>query len=344
MPAQVDQMFSVREAPWHLGVETTEKQTRVLGEYPGREEAMRLAGHDFEVLERPAMFHTAPEDNWAAGQSVISSKYKVLVNSRTGQDIAFVKVGYEVIQPSVLYDLTEAILEADDQVLWETGGTLRGGEILWILARVNRPFFVTGDDSPIFPFVAGSTHNDGKGSLKFQNIMTRIVCYNTWNAAQQESQRTGREFVFRHVKNVRDRIEQAKAVLAGATRQAQAFQELAEELAKMPFSDKAIERFVVEFIPSPPETLISDRVAANIEAARDKVRRLFFESPTVNDSIRHTAYGALCVGIEYLDHLRPYKSRNTYLGRTLLRPETLKNRLVPLVKRIADEHRPLAHV
>ena len=49
MPALFDQGFFVREPAWHgLGV--------VLQDYPGREEAMRLAGHDWDVLESEVRF------------------------------------------------------------------------------------------------------------------------------------------------------------------------------------------------------------------------------------------------------------------------------------------------
>lgn len=334
-----DRMFSVRIAPWHK--DETGDRTAVLQEYPGRKEAMRYSGQDFPIVEVPAMTPNTDSPDWASGvMGVKTEGWKALKNGKSNKVLAYVKEGYEVIQPDAMWDLTEAILGTDSDVKWETGGTLNDGEVMWVLARVDRPFVVTGDDSPIYPFVAGSTQNNGKGSLKFQNIMTRIVCYNTWNAAQGESEKTGREYTFRHVKNVGKRIEQAQKVLAGATIQAHAFQELAEALVKVPFSDKAIEQFIVEFIPAPVDTLISDRVAQNIDKARATVKRLFFESQTVNDNIRNTGYGALMVGTEYLDHLRGYKNNGTYLKRTLLRPETLKDRLVPMIERISESNPP----
>lgn len=46
MPALFETGFFVRKPAWH-------EQGIVLDYYPGREEAMKLAGHDFKVVERP---------------------------------------------------------------------------------------------------------------------------------------------------------------------------------------------------------------------------------------------------------------------------------------------------
>ena len=327
MGHEVVEMFSVRKAPWHLGMKggTTEDQTHVLKEYPGREEAMKLAGH-FPIAEGPVF--SGP------GQRIIG--FKRLFNADTDKTVFVVQAGYEVIQSSELWDLTEAILDTQD-VKWETAGTLAEGRVMWTLARVDKPFFITGDDSPIYPFVAASTTHDGKGSMKVQNLQTRIVCMNTHHAAERETGETGREFTFRHVKGVHNRIEQAKKILAGAEKRASDFQELGEELVKMSLSDEGIEKFVTEFLPAPSKNIISKKVQENIENERDKVRGLFYHSLTVNENIRNTGYGAFQVGVEYLDHLRTYKTNATYLRRTLLRPEPFKAKLVPLIKRIVAE-------
>ena len=356
MPAEVEQMFSVREVPWHLGVETTEDQVAVLDEYPGRAEAMRLAGHDFTVEEEPTYrrivrkVEVVDEDGSTQEQEQVSfievQGYKYLVNDHATENNKVLHVAsdsYTVVQPGVLYDLTEAILDVSDDVKWETGGTLSGGEVLWTLAKVDKPFFITKDPSPIFPYVVASTTNNGTGGVKVANIQMRIVCRNTFNAAEYESQDSGREFTFRHTRHVAQRIEEAKQVLAGATRQAKAFAELGEELAKVAFTDKAIAAFVEEFIPEPPGGVTSERVKANIAEARALVTNLF-NSKTVDPAIRNTGYGAVMVGIEYLQYLRKGRGGNTpttstYLNRTLLRPEPLSNRLVPMVRRIADENK-----
>ena len=49
---------------------------------------------------------------------------------------------------------------------------------------------------------------------------------------------------------------------------------------------------------------------------------------------RNTGLGMMYAGVEYLDHLRGYRNQSTYLGRTLLRDEPLKSRLIPMIKEL----------
>lgn len=373
MAHEVDSMFSVRSAPWHLGMKggTTEKEVAVLAEYPGREEAMRLAGHDFLVQEEYqyrriervtdvcsvhqsarafegsdqcesdlTKANTEDDCNFTQVSFVKVDGYKFLVSDKSTENnkvLHSARSSYEVVQPEVLYDLTEAILEEDD-VQYETAGVLREGAVLWTLARVNKPFYVTGDPSPIYPFVAASTTNDGTGGVKVQNLKTRIVCMNTFGQATRESQDSGREFTFRHTKKVGARIEKVKEILAGANKQASGFQELGEEMVGIVFTDKAIQAFTEVFIPKDPAAVYSERVEANIEEARAKVLATF-DSPTIAPEIRNTAYGALQVAVEYQQHLRPHRNNNTYLNRTLLKVESLSDRLIPTIRKIADENK-----
>ena len=72
----------------------------------------------------------------------------------------------------------------------------------------------------------------------------------------------------------------------------------------------------------------------NILRERVKVRAIF-DGPTIPEAHRYTAYGLVQAGIEYLDHLRAFRNSDTYLGRTLLRDEPLKRKLVPMVRELA---------
>jgi hypothetical protein len=76
-------------------------------------------------------------------------------------------------------------------------------------------------------------------------------------------------------------------------------------------------------------------VANNIQEARDAVWQCLY-SKTINEEIRGTGYALVQAAGEYLDHLRGWKNRETYLGRTMLKPEPLKARAVKLVRELAE--------
>lgn len=331
MPAFFNEGFMVRVPAWH-------KLGKVFDDYPGREEAIIAAGHDFEVIERPILSaQGALGENAVSAMGDVVAGWKALINAKNDTVMHVVRDSYCIVQNSVLWDLVDAIVD-QPKVKYETAGVLRDGAVLWVLARLDTPLRVDKDDTDIYPYIAVSTTHDGTGGVKAQNTSIRIVCANTYAMSASETGRTGREFTFKHTKNVMNRVEEAKKILAGATEQAKAFQELGNELVKVPFSDKAIAAFIDEFIPMPIGEVISDRVKENVDEARAKVKHLFYNSATISEGIRNTAYGALQVGVEYLDHLRGYRNNYTYMNRTLLKPEPLKERLIPMIREVAEKY------
>jgi hypothetical protein len=132
-----------------------------------------------------------------------------------------------------------------------------------------------------------------------------------------------------------ERIAEAKAVISGARENTAAYLELMNELTGIEVTDRQRELFVQTFIPAPVGQVVSDTVLRNIEDARDLVRGVF-SSPTTPEVHRNTAYGLVQAGIEYLDHLRGFRNADTYLGRTLLRNEPMKAKLVPMVRELVS--------
>lgn len=342
-----DLMFSVREPVWHLN-QNRDKVT-MLGDTPDRETGMRLSGQAFRIVERPVLL--APEglawdsegilrDSNGAVLRVVGDPvpgWKALARDDTGAVLHIAKNSYTVVQPEVLWDLQEALQDADGELVqYITAGTLKGGAIMWVLSRLDRPHQVTGTSTLVYPYLLTSTTHDGSGALRADVTEVTVVCWNTFSLAT--GARSDRSYRFRHTRNVSDRIEDAKGALFGALRSHDAFVELAEELAELRVSPAGVGMFLKSFIPDPPAYLVSDRVLANVEEARQKVRSVLNGGVTVPEYHANTAYGLFSAGTEYLDHLRPARNADTMFGRSLLRQERAKDKLVPLVRRIARDY------
>jgi phage/plasmid-like protein (TIGR03299 family) len=326
MPANFEKGFVVREPAWHgLAV--------VLDHYPGREEAMKLAGHDFNVIELPVLVATPLEVGGVvvAQQNVEAKGWKALLREDTMAIIAVVKDSYEIIQNAQIWDILDALLDQPD-VQYETGGTLRGGAQVWALARFKEPLHVSGDDSDIRTFLNVSTTHDGTGAAKAFPTNIRTVCENTMSAGLTEAAQAGLIYTFRHTKNVKDRIEFARSAIGMAKREANVFLEIAEELAAQTVTYTQVRDFLTRFIPAPPEVLTTDRVKANIEEARVQVLDCLDNSPSVAQNHRRTAYGLLCAGSEYLDHLRTYRTEETHFRRCIMDTSRAKNQLLTIIK------------
>lgn len=322
MPAYFDTGFSVRQPMWH-GLGT------VLEDYPESwDEARLAAGLMWEPAVRP-VFHRQGDEFTEV------PNHRLVVRDDNEDVLGVVSDGYELVSHGAMGEIIEAISEQPN-VKFETAGSVRNGAQVWALAYVDEPETVVGDDTETYPFLALLNSHDGTGACKIISTSIRVVCWNTYRAAEMEGARTGRQFVFRHTASVHDRIEEAKAALRGTREQQAEWLALAAELASMPVREPEFLAFTSAFLPSPVEqagAVVSARVAANVERNRETFHRLYHESPTT-DGHRGTALGLIDAAVEYLDHLRGFRSTDSYLGRTLLRPEPLKAAAVAIAREV----------
>jgi phage/plasmid-like protein (TIGR03299 family) len=324
MPANVESMFSVREMPWH-------REGIILADYPGDwDEARKLAGLDWDPVTAGVYAFTGVNPDGTTHYEPIDG-WKCITRSDTGAVLSINRDTYTVIDHSEMGEIVEAVL-AQDNVKWETAGVLDSGRSVWCLALLDEPITLPGDASPTLPYLAITNRHDGTGACALRATAVRIVCANTFRAAELEGERTGTTFSFIHKSSWRHRIDEARQAVTGARNEMRRYSELAAELLAIPINRAQRELFITEFIPMPPQGLITDRVARNVEEAR-KALRLLFDSPT-NEQIAGTAYGLVQAAGEYLDHVRTARSWETKLNRTLIRPEPLKHRALSLVREI----------
>lgn len=357
MPAEVDQMFSVREVPWH-------REGEVLADYPNSWEAARvLAGLDWDP-EPFDVYRSDLDDDALRVQiarimlgtdgtegekidrvvrMVRETAYPAIDGwQRVGRDddptktLACTKASYEVIRHSAFGEILEAVLEQDrDNLRVETGGSLAGGTKVWMLVRLDEPIAVKGDRSLTMPYVALTSRHDAGGSTAARATMVRIVCANTFRAAEAEGDRTGLTFSFRHTKNWRDHVEDARDAIRGVRREIREYVEIANELLGIPVTAGQTELFVREFIPTPPEGLITERVSRNIEEARTALRAILGSTTVEGAGIDGTAFGLIQGAVEYLDHVRTARTWETRLNRTIIKPERIKAKATRLAREVA---------
>jgi phage/plasmid-like protein (TIGR03299 family) len=326
MPANVESMFSVRQMPWH-------QEGIILGDYPGTwAEARVLAGLDWEPITTDVYVVTgASADDKPLLEPL--GGWKAIRRSDTGTVLSVNKDSYTVIGHGEMGEIVEAVL-AQPNVKWETAGVLDGGRSVWCLALLDEPVELPGDASPTLPYLAITNRHDGTAACALRATAVRIVCANTFRAAELEGERTGATFSFIHKSSWRSRIEDARQAVTGARKEMRRYTELAHELLGIQVTARQRELFVTEFIPMPPAGLVTDRVARNVEEARQALR-MIFESKTT-EQVAGSAYGLMQAAGEYLDHVRNARSWETRLNRTLIRPEPLKHRALSLIREVVS--------
>ena len=318
-----DGLFVVRKPAWH-GLGT------VFPDHPTREEAQKIA-HNWEPITAP-IFSERPivaEDGDLTTVMEEVEGFKSVVRSDTSDVLGVVSESYTPVNNSEMYDIAEAIEgEAKGSVMYETGGSLKGGSKVWLLIRLRDPLIIGGDDATAtIPYYALQNNHDGLGSFRGQATMTRIVCDNTAQVADLDARARGTEFVFRHTRNVKDRIDEARAALAGWRESIESYRLLAEHLASEPISRAEARLFIESFIPEPMEHIVTERVRNNIDRSREAWWEFYNDQTT--ERLQNTRWGLVQASVEYLQwgrraHTQESRFKRSYLDRSELTQQAMK--------------------
>lgn len=332
MPAYFDTGFTVRKPAWHgLGA--------VLDDYPRTiSEAREHAGLDWEPrLEVVYQKVEEPVGIGPDGVLVTTESFREIPGARlverddTGEVIGTgMSDRYQPITNAEMFGVLETLVGQGLKI--ETAGSVKGGAIVWALAYLDQPYTLPGDDSVSFPYLTVINSHDGKSAMRAAPTQVRVVCWNTVQMALDESRHTGLYYDFRHKGNVGERIDEAKQAISGMSASRQRWIELANELLGIRITDQSYSAFVAEFLPEPPPGIASDRVRENVSKARSVFRGLY--EGDQNAAVQGSALALVNTAVEYLDHARGYRNTDTYLGRTILKPEPLKQKAVQIARAV----------
>jgi len=214
MAAEFETGFFYKEPAWH-GLGT------VVDKVLTAEEAIKAAGLDWTVEMAP-LYH-----RWDGKVTKLSDR--VAVRRETdGAVLGVVTPGYRPIQNVDSFNFFDGVT-ASGAAKYHTAGSLRGGKIIWILAKLdqNGPLNIKGDQVDKYLLLKGS--HDGSGAQKMFFTGVRVVCMNTLQLA--ESGARSETFYARHQGNVLSRMEIAQKILGLSLKHFNRFQEIAIKLA-----------------------------------------------------------------------------------------------------------------
>lgn len=299
-----DGLFVVREPAWH-GLGT------VLDDYPTREQAQAIA-HPWEPVSQPLFRRVITMGELGPTEEFVEvDQYREMVRDDDGHHLGVVtkERADANISNRELYDIAEALQGENQEVRFETGGTLKGGAKVWLLLRLNEPLTVPGDPrGDTIMYYALQNSHDGSGSLRGQGTGTRIVCDNTSLLADLDATQRGTQFVFRHTAGLRERIEEAKMALVGWREGIKNWSLQMQGLIDTTLTDEQVSWFIHTYIPAPPAgAKVSDRVIKNVDTARQQFLDVL-HSETMPVEIQHTAYGMLQASVEWWQHSRATRS------------------------------------
>lgn len=261
-------------------------------------------------------------------KQVIRSDNKRVLGSNLSSTYSLISHGRQA-EGASMEQIVDAFKDVDGKVKFETAGSVADGKQVWALMYLDEPFQIPGDSSETLPFIALLNRHDGSGACKLTRTSVRVVCWNTYQMASAEGDRTGLQYSFRHTGDVESRIEEAKLALDGLRVETAEYREMCTELMKLNVSDAQLNVYLQEFLPNPAEhgEQVSERVQSNVERARALFKSLYSDSITA-EGITGTGYGLLQASTEYLDHARAYRTHDSYMGRSILHGDPLKARVL----------------
>lgn len=245
MPAEVETMMYVREKPWHgLG--------RRVEEAPTAQDAIRLAGLDWQV-EREAIYNS---------EGKLITGYSMNVRSSDKKILGVVGNRYSIIQNKEAFDFTNALIQ-NDQIVYETAGSLRGGRQIWLLARMP-DVQLAGDKTE--PYICFTNTHDGSGAVRCCMTPVRVVCNNTLNIALNGA---ARSWSATHRGRIKLKLEDARRTLRLADDYLVKLEEKADELANSKMSEGEMRETLDILIPE--DAGDTPRRRENVQAMRDQI-------------------------------------------------------------------------
>lgn len=285
MPANVESLFYAgREVPWHgLG--------KAVSEAPTSADAIRLAGLDWTV---------SPQDVYTDGRKI--SGYKANVRDSDGNVLGIVSDKYRIVQNTDAFDFTDALLQNDDGVFYETAGSLREGRTIWLLARMPKQR-ILGDEFE--PYLCFTNSHDGSGAIRVCMTPIRVVCNNTLNLALRGA---SRQWSARHTGSIDRKLAEAESTLGLAEKYMIRLDEEAQRLANRTVTEEEIEKILDELFPVMDKT--SSVQLDHAKAAKESVM-ICYMMPDISQ-FRGTAYGLINALTDFAGHAAPVRKTQNY--------------------------------
>lgn len=329
-----DNMFSVREVPWHgLG--------NILTDYPTIQEAIVASGLSWKVYLTEVLFE--PHSDSPRLDALVGSDLRecndrfVVVREDTQEGLGVVGPQYEPFQNDQMWDFIDTFCKATGSKL-ETAGSLKGGRRTWVLCKHDNIEYITGDPLEKYFLLM----NAFDGTMRIANRFTdvRVVCNNTLNLAL--GKKAENIAWVKHTRNVKEGMVEAQKMLQYRIKYDEAMKPVMTMLANTRMSDlqalnfleteifppvkmkkdadgifkaiidspsksKTALRQILENVDAEEEEELSNRSQKNRAENISLVIELIANGKGTDiPGVRNTAYGVFNGITEWSDHVRPY--------------------------------------
>lgn len=264
------------------------------------DEALALAGLDWEPIHRP-LYVDLP-DNVAGGGMSLLEKDRAVVRNDTGEVFGVVGKEHKILTNAAMFDFADTVLtEADTD--WSAcepvAGALGNGRQPFLAVQLGEGVQVAGQDAVKCALLLSNGH---VGNSAFVGLVTplRVACSNVIRSTLAGRKDALHTFSIQHSGDLASKVAQARHALAVTSAYMREFNAMANRMADIDFDFDAFDAFVSELIPLDEDA--GDRATATVENRRAAFRRNWRETTTLTEELKLTAWGALNVVTEVIDH------------------------------------------
>lgn len=315
--------YAGRKAAWHvLG--------KVMGKFSTWRELLAASGADFSVVKKQLEYLGVPIDAFGVFRVDRALQDELNIAVKLGWDeatimairrkaifLASVSGSYQTIQHTDGLMVLDRLVGEIDGAHYETMGTLDRGRIVWGQVDPNVKIRVGDDESDVL--LTFQTSHDGSKAFEIYETIHRIVCRNTFKAANLR--RLANALKVRHTKNAGKRIESLKAEIGEIKDEAMSMQDRLNLLANKRVTKDSLTDIMDRLFPMTKgedgqETSSKHRngvLASVLELYESNDNNAFPEQ-------RGTLYNLLNAVTEYTDHVR--STRGNEAGQALVRAES----------------------
>jgi len=279
-----------RWKPWHsLGTPVPDALTS--------DDALTAAGLDWEVKMGESLLRT-PEG------LLVPTGNMVTYRSDTNAPLGIVSEKYVALQNKDAFAFTDALLENDSDVRYDTAGALEGGKRIWLLAKMPN-FDILGDE--VESYLCFTTSHDGSSSVRVVATDVRVCCNNTLTFALANAKRS---WSCVHRGTLTERLEEAKHTLFMAKKYNEELKKDAERLSKIKISPKVMQDYLnYMFEIKEDDDNITKRRAKNMIILRNNFMNAYNEDDLNNH--RGSAWALVNAASDFISHYKPLrKSKN----------------------------------
>jgi phage/plasmid-like protein (TIGR03299 family) len=235
----VAQMAYAGTVPWHgLGKSVSNDLTPA--------QMAEEAGVNWSVTKTPGFY------NWTNPEGIVETKSfkKVgLIRDFDGKLLSEVGPEWNIVQNAEAAEFFHEFVMAGDMEM-HTAGSLKGGQIVWFLAKTKNGFDLFGGRDPVEQYILFSNFHDYGKSTDIRDTDVRVVCNNTFSAAHGKDSAT--QVKVHHRKKFD--AEMVKKTMAKSDKRLQTYREQAGLLCKARFTPDTLMTYFDRVFPNVGKT------------------------------------------------------------------------------------------